>query len=261
MPHDGAASRRETIEVDRPGRGLLRLTMARSDRGNAINAAMMRELCEELATAETDPSVRLVILRGQGKHFCGGAEIGGSAKPAAAGDPAAPRLPDFLLQWDRLSKPTLAFVQGACIGAALALVSCCDATIAAPDAFFSIPEVRLGMIPGLLPFFVRAIGDRALRRYGLSGERFGPEIALRHGLVSEIAPQGDWPQVEQRLLEEFLHAAPEALAAIKREARRFASVKLEADLFVDRFGHDSPEASEGKASFKEKRKPAWYLPA
>jgi methylglutaconyl-CoA hydratase len=254
---------RETITAERPGRGLLRLTLARPDRGNALNAVMLREISEELTAAERDPSVRLIVLCGQGKHFSGGADVGGASSPTASADRSpTPSLSELLLQWDRLPKPTIAFIQGACIGAALALASCCDVAIASPDAFFSIPEVRLGMIPGLLPFFVRAVGLRALRRYGLSGERFDAATALRCGLLSEVIATGAWPDAEASLLDAFLHAAPETLGVIKKEAPGFEGVPIDAELLSKLRGrHDSPEATEGKASFKEKRKPNWYLPS
>jgi methylglutaconyl-CoA hydratase len=250
---------RETLLVERPGRGLLRLTLSRPDRGNALNAQMLRELSEEIAAAQTDAAVRLIILRGAGKHFCGGADIAGAAKGASEASPAAPKLSDVLLHWDELPKPTIAFVHGACIGAALALASCCDVVVAAPDAFFSIPEVRLGMMPGLLPFFVRAIGSRAFRHYGLSGERFDAAAALRCGLASEIAAVETWSELEARLQDSFLHAAPLTLGEIKQAARRFAGVEIGPDLFTGSARHEGPEADEGKASFKEKRKPRWWI--
>ena len=250
---------RETIELERLGRGLLRLTLTRPDRGNALNAVMIRELSDAFAAAEADSSVRMIVLRGSGKHFCGGADIGGaSTKPAAEGERQTPSLSDLLRQLDRLPKPTVAFVHGACIGAALALVSCCDLAIAAPDAFFSMPEVRLGMVPGLLPFFVRAVGPRAFRRYGLSGERFSAAIALSCGLVGELADGPDWDRVEAGLLDAFLHAAPETLGSIKHEAQRLRDRATNPDQ-AHGGSHESSEAAEGKASFKEKRKPNWYL--
>ena len=252
---ESSEMRRETLEAHRPGRGLLNLTLARPDRGNAINAAMIRELSTELKAAETDPTIRLVAIQGSGKHFCGGADIGGAKEPA---DAATPPLPELLLQLDRLSKPTVVFVQGACIGAALALVACCDVAIASADAFFSMPEVRLGMVPGLLPFFVKATGYRAFRRYGLSGERFSAHAAMTCGLVSEIVEKEAWPERQAHLLDAFLHAAPETLGIIKREALRYADVGIALDDFQGR-RRESSESAEGKASFKEKRKPHWYI--
>jgi methylglutaconyl-CoA hydratase len=249
-----AESARETLLVEHPRRGLLRLVLNRPERGTAIGSTMSRELLDELASAEADPNVRFIAITGKGKHFCSGAEIGG-AKTAAE----APRLSDLLLRVDSFPKPTAAFVQGACLGAALALVSCCDVAVAAPDAFFAIPEVRLGMVPGLLPFFVRAVGSRAFRRYGLSGERFDARAAERCGLVGEVADTAAFPTREAELLDAFLHAGPQTLAIVKREAAKFSGFDVSADLFTDARRLESSEAEEGKASFKDKRRPNWWI--
>ena len=112
-------------------------------------------------------------------------------KPAgnAIGEAGYPQRPigDVCALIDATPKPTVAVIQGACIGGALALASCCDVMIASHGAFFSVPEVRLGFAPGpLVEVFTRAIGPRALRRYLLSGERFYAEEALRLGLVHQL---------------------------------------------------------------------------
>ena len=87
-----------------------------------------------------------------------------------------------------------AAVHGAAIGAGAALAACCDVVVAADSAFFSIPEVRIGMAPlGVTPFIIRAIGHRSFRRYGLSGERFGAAEALRIGLAHEVVPASRIP--------------------------------------------------------------------
>lgn len=258
-----AVGPRQTIQVERPGRGLLQLKLSRPDRSNALSPAMIGEIDEEIAAAERDASVRLIALLGEGKHFCAGADLAAAPGGAhsAGSAPQNPSMHEMLLRWDRLSKPTVALVQGACLGAGLALASCCDLVIGAPDAFFAIPEVRLGMVPRLLPFFVRAIGYRAFRRYGLSGERFSAATALSCGLVSEILETAEWDGAQARLLDSFLHAAPDALGAIKAQAARFAAAPIDPDQFLSpRAPGESAEAAEGKASFKEKRKPNWYIP-
>lgn len=252
----------ETLKIERPGRGLLRVTLARPDRSNSINSVMLRELTRTLNAAETDPDVRLVAFYGDGKHFCSGAEIGGESSAGEGRGQPAPKFWELLLQVDRLSKPTVVFTHGACLGAALALTSCADVAIAAPDAFFAMPEVRIGMAPGLLPFFVRAIGPRAFRRYGLSGERFDARVAERCGLIGEIVAREAWPALEGDLLDAYLQAGPQTLALIKREARRWSGgFDIGADLFDESKRLESPEAAEGKASFKEKRKPSWWIGA
>ena len=87
---------------------------------------------------------------------------------------------------DAIPKPTVAVVEGGCVGGGLAFAACCDVVLATESAFFSVPEVRLGMVPGLAPLFARALGPRALRRYALSGEQFSAADALRLGFVHEI---------------------------------------------------------------------------
>ncbi len=166
----------------------------------------------------------------------------------------------------RSRKPTIALVHGACIGGGVALVSCCDIVVAAPNAFFSLPEVRLGFAPGpLIPFFLRAIDARGLRRYLLSGERFGAGEAIRLGLVHELCEAGGEMMTLNRLVDEVLHAGPNAIADVKRLLGRLSlapSSELLAELqseFAD--GFNSPEADEGRASFREKRKPGWYRSA
>ena len=167
-----------TLRCDIDGRGIATLLLNRPDKGNCYNQAMLDALLAELTRLAAEPAVRALVLRGAGKHFCVGAEIGGEA-PA----PGKPRttIPVVCDALDRFPKPTIALVHGACIGGGLALVCGCDVVIAADDAFFSMPEVRLGFAPGpLIPFFLRAIDARSLRRYLLSGERFKADDGAAH---------------------------------------------------------------------------------
>jgi methylglutaconyl-CoA hydratase len=245
--------------VDR--RGVAMLTLNRPAKGNSYNQAMLDALVDEIARLGADPAVRVVVLRGSGKHFCVGAEIG-----AAEAVKAGPRttIPALCTELDAIPKPAVALVHGACIGGGLALVSCCDIVLAAHTAFFALPEVRLGFAPGpLIPFFLRAVDARALRRYLLSGERFAAEEAMRLGLVHALCAAEGADAALARLLDELLLAGPGAVAQAKRLLQRFApalpSKELLAELqreFDQYF--QSPEAAEGRASFREKRKPRWF---
>ena len=203
------------------------------------------------------------MLRGNGKHFCAGAEVGGApakAKPRAT-------IPDVCLALDTVPKPTIALVHGACIGGAVALVSCCDVVIATHNAFFSLPEVRLGFAPGpLIPFFLRAIDPRSLRRYLLSGERFAAEEALRIGLVHQLCAPEAADAALAAVIDEMLLAGPNALAHAKQLLRRLTNAPISQELLAELQGEfdqrlNSPEATEGRASFREKRKPNWFPPA
>jgi methylglutaconyl-CoA hydratase len=245
------------------GRAVATLTLNRPDKGNAYDQAMLDALNGEVTRLAADPAVRIVVLRGSGKHFCVGAEIG-----AAALAKEGPRvtIPTLCAALDALPKPTVALVHGACIGGGVALLSCCDVVLAARSAFFSLPEVRLGFAPGpLIPFFLRAIDPRNLRRYLLSGERFGAEEAMRSGLVHELCDTEAADAALARLIGELLLAGPNAVAQAKRLFLRFAPTPPSQELLAElqrefEQGFNSPEAAEGRASFREKRKPRWVAP-
>jgi methylglutaconyl-CoA hydratase len=207
-----------------------------------------------------------VILRGSGRHFCTGADLAARASVApvhpAQAAPAHLSLRDVLANLDTLPKPTLALVHGAAVGGGAAFAACCDAVVAADTAFFSIPEVRVGMPPlGVAPFLVRAIGHRAFRRYGLSGERISAAEALRLGLAHQTCGTDALDETLARIAEEFLLGAPGAIRALKTAAALYAYPALSA-ILASQPAHDpkTPEALEGIASFREKRKPSWYPP-
>ncbi len=249
-----------TLLTQVDARGVATLTLNRPDKGNAYNQALLDALDQALARHAADVAIRVLVLRANGRHFCAGADVGGHSSTSAV-----PRvtLPGFLRVLDECPKPTIALIHGGCIGGGLAFAACCDVAIAAPEAFFSLPEVRLGFAPvPLTPFLVRAIQPRALRRYLVSGERFGAEEALRIGLVHEIADGGALEPALERAIAGFLEAGPGAAAAAKRVLRRQAGGVITAELLAElqaefRTGADSEEAREGRAAFREKRKPAW----
>jgi methylglutaconyl-CoA hydratase len=138
--------------------------------------------------------------------------------------------------------------------------------IASRDAFFSIPEVRLGFAPGpLLGAFARGIGVRALRRYLLSGERFPAEEGHRLGLVHRLCETAELDGTVDALVDELLLGAPNAAATAKSLLRRHAPPAVSADELRElqrafEALADSAEAAEGRAAFKDKRKPSWYPP-
>jgi methylglutaconyl-CoA hydratase len=251
----------ETLLTSLSDRGIATITFNRPDRANSYDAAMLDALVDDFECFGGDPAVRVIVLRGAGKHFSAGAAIGEHAGRSRL---SIGQVCDLV---DTVVKPTIAVVQGACIGGALALASCCDVIVASRSASFAIPEIRLGFAPNpLLGFFVRAIGYRALRRYLLSGERFSAEEAMRTGLVNQLCDDEATEQVLDQLIEQFLLGAPAAIAQAKRALRTQAvpaalSPEEMRDLqAVFDSVSNSEEAVEGRASFKEKRKPRWYPP-
>jgi methylglutaconyl-CoA hydratase len=240
-------------------RGVATLTFNRPDRANSYDAAMLDALADGVEAFGRDAAVRVIVLRGAGRHFCAGAAIGEGGRPRRL-------TAEVCALIDGTGKPTVAVVQGACIGGALAIASSCDALIASRDAFFSIPEVRLGFAPGpLLAAFARGLGYRALRRYLLSGERFSAEDGHRLGLVHRLCDAEGLEAAVDELIDALLLGAPDAAATAKQLLRRHAPPALSDDELRE-LQHafevmaDSAEAAEGRAAFKEKRKPSWYLP-
>lgn len=257
----------ERIAVEHGARGVVAVTLNRPERGNAYDDVMLRELMAELAALDRDDAVRVVVLRGAGKHFCVGADIAWHRSNQNAPAPqreAGPKLIDMLLALDRLSKPTIAVLHGAAVGGGLAVALCCDVALAQADAFFSIPEVRIGLMPGpLVPLFLRAMSYRAFRRYGLSGERFSASEAKSLGLIHDVAAADAIEAMLAKQVEEFLASAPGAIAGLKALAAKLAPPPVTDALLREleesgRFMLATDEAREGVASFLEKRKPRWY---
>ena len=257
----------EQILVERGARGIATITLNRPDRRNAYDDVMLRELTASFAELDKDAAVRVVVLRGAGKHFCVGADIAwhrsNQAKPAQERE-AGPKLIDVLLALDRLSKPTIAVLQGAAVGGGLAFALVCDVALARDEAFFSIPEVRIGLMPGpLVPLFLRAMSHRAFRRYGLSGERFSAAEARSLGLIHDIAAADAIEATLGKQIEEFLASAPGAIAGLKALSAKLAPPAITDALLreLEEAGRgmlETDEAKEGVASFLEKRKPCWY---
>lgn len=248
------------VEVEISSRGIATVLLNRPERSNAIDQATLDELARQFAALATDERARVVVLRGAGKHFCAGADLVARAS-APEPRPAQTTIVDMLAALDRLPKPTVAAVHGAAIGAGAALAACCDVVVAADSAFFSIPEVRIGMAPlGVTPFVIRAIGHRSFRRYGLSGERFGAAEALRIGLAHEVVPTEQLDAKLGEVVDALLHGAPGAQRTLK-EGMEHSVMPTVAAIVAARPSHGSSrtaEAQEGIASFKEKRKPSWY---
>jgi methylglutaconyl-CoA hydratase len=248
------------IDVDVSSRGIATITLNRPERSNAFDQGMLNMLAEQIAERAADPATRIVVVRGAGKHFCGGADlVARGMEPAPAAGQVS--LVDALAALDRLPKPTVAVVHGAAVGGGAGLAACCDIVLVTDAAFFSIPEVRVGMAPlGVAPFLMRAMGHRAFRRYGLSGERFGAAEALRVGLAHDVVGAEKLEQRLSEITDALLHAAPGAVREMKAAMEHDVTPSIEA-ILARRAAHGPPrseEAKEGVAAFKEKRKPSWY---
>ena len=219
----------QTISVDISPRRIATVTLNRPDRGNAFDQTMLDELGDQLKALAADDDVRIVVLRGAGKHFCTGADLAsrGPGAPAQP-QPAKYALRDVLAIARRPARsPPSPWSKAARSAAAPGFVTCCDVAIATRAAFFSIPEVRVGMAPmGIMPFMIRAIGHRAFRRYGLSGERIPPRTRCGSASCTRSASRMALDATLAQITDALLLGAPHATSALKAAAARYASPNL-----------------------------------
>ena len=198
--------------------GVLRVTLARPERRNAFDAALIAELTEAFAEVGDEAAV---VLAGDGPAFCAGADIEWqrSSIDLSFEDNVedALRLYRMCESIDRCPAPVVARIQGYALGGGSGLAACCDIAIAAPDAVFGFSEVKLGIIPAVIsPFVLPKIGQHA-RRYFLTGERFDAQTALRIGLVHELAE--DLDAAVESVVAELLSSGPSAVREAKRLVR------------------------------------------
>jgi len=243
------------LRVERDG-DVLRVTLAKPERRNAFDAALIAELHEAFAKVG---DARVVVLAGEGPSFCAGADVEWQRSAIDLGfdenvDDAL-RLYRMLAAVDGCPAPLVARVQGHALGGGSGLVACADVVVAAPDTSFGFTEVRLGIIPAVIsPFVFAKIGSGQARRFFLTGERFDAETALRIGLVHVVTEQLD--EEVDRVVGELLKSGPEATRAAKRLARERPSegeelARIAAGL---RAGE---EGQEGLRAFLERRPPRW----
>jgi methylglutaconyl-CoA hydratase len=255
------------ILCDTDRRGVATVTLNRPEVHNAYDAALVEALHEAFRRLAADDAVRVVVVRGAGRHFQAGADLRW-LEAVRRGDEAANRevsrrTAAAMRGLAEMAKPTLALVHGACIGGGTGLVASCDIAIAERTASFAISEVHRGMTAAIIfPQLLGAIGLRNLRRYALSGERFDAARALAIGLVHEVCEPGALDAAAAPVIEALLEAAPGALAQSKRSMLRTAGAFV-AEPEFERLVREhaaqrtSAEAAEGLRSFAEKRKPGW----
>jgi methylglutaconyl-CoA hydratase len=242
-----------TLKVRREGH-VLRVTLARPERRNAFDAALIAELADAFGDVG---DARAVLLEGEGPSFCAGADV---EWQRAAIDLTydenvedALRLYRMLEAIDSCPAPVVCCVHGFALGGGSGLVACADVAIAQPDAVFGFTEVRLGIVPAVIsPFVLRKIGEAA-RRYFVTGERFDAPTALRIGLVSEIAENTGERALS--VVEDILAGGPIAVREAKRLVRERPADVDTAHIAAER--RTSDEGQDGLRAFLDKRAAGW----
>jgi methylglutaconyl-CoA hydratase len=242
------------LRVERDG-PVLRVTLARPDRRNAFDSALISELAEAFVDVGR---ARAVVLAGDGASFCAGADVDwmrSSADLSYDENVAeANALRAMLESVDACPAPVVARVQGHAFGGGAGLVASADVAIAGADAVFAFSEVKLGIVPAVIsPFVVARIGPGQARRYFVTGERFDAETALQIGLVHEVAD--DLDAAVERVVGELLSAGPLAARWAKRLVRERPDGQETARWIAER--RASEEGQEGLRAFLERRPPSW----
>jgi len=249
-------------------RGVATITFNRPEVNNAYDGEFIAGALGAMDALGKEPSLRVVVLCGAGRHFQAGADLKWIRSLAArsAGDNLAASRDTAMVvrRLNELPVPTVALVQGACFGGGTGIIAACDVVIAADNAQFAIAETRWGLMGGIIvPQLADAIGVRQVRRYAQTGERFDAHEARRIGLAHEVVPLAELDAAGARVVDHLLQNAPEGNAQTKAAALECAWGKMSDDTFARLVAQhaakrQSAEAAEGLASFVEKRPAAWY---
>ena len=255
------------IQYDLNPNGVATITLCRPDIHNAFDETVVAALTEAFKKAGSDESVRTVVLASTGKSFCAGGNIDWMRRMAAYTFEENQRdgelLADMLRQLNVLPKPTIARVQGPAYGGGVGLIACCDIVVASPAANLCFSEAKIGMIPATIsPYVVRAMGERAARRYFMTAELISAARGKELGLISELVEASELDSVINNIVESVLKNGPRAIRESKRLVFDVSERVINDDLMVETAKRiaetrDSSEGREGLTAFLEKRKPRW----
>ena len=247
--------------------GIVQLTLNQAAIHNAFDEHLISELTSTLRSLDADRSVRVIILDANGKSFSAGADLNWMRRMAdysyAENHRDSQHLAALMATLFNIKCPTIAAVQGAAIGGGVGLVACCDIAIASEKASFCLSEVKLGLIPAVIsPYVVKAMGERAAKRYFITAERFTAQTAQQLGLISEIVAAEALNSTVMSVAQLIISNAPGAVIAAKQLIGEVAARPIDEQLqamTASRIAEirASAEGKEGITAFLEKRQPIW----
>lgn len=254
-------------EVSIDNRGVATLTLNRPEVHNAFDDKMIAELIGILDNLAADDTVRILVLKANGKNFSAGADLNWmramADKDYQQNLDDADELAELMHKLDRFSKPSIALVQGAAFGGAIGLVACCDIAIAADDASFCLSEVKIGLVPAVIsPYVMRALGERQSRRYFITAERFSANTALDLGLLHQVVANEQLENTADGFIQNLLQNSPAAIKAAKTLIHNIYNRKIGNNVIAHTTQaiaeiRVSEQGQEGLTAFLNKRKPNW----
>ena len=257
----------KTIKVQL-GESMAWINLDRPEVRNALNAELIRELTEVFDWLNSREDIRVIILKGNGKAFCAGADL------AYMKDMAGFSYNQNIADAEKLSKlfqtiyycdkAVIVDVHGACIGGANGIIAAADIVIAERETKFAFSEVRLGITPATIsPFVVAKIGNTAAKELMLTGRRFTADEAKTFGLVNVVVDEAEMVDTERQYIDHFLQASPDAIAECKNLLRmvtgtddRYSPIFMQTSVAIAN-QRISKAGQEGMKAFFEKRKPEW----
>src|SRR5437667_4235960 len=250
-----------TVLIEKQTPQITVLTLNRPERRNALTIGLLSELIAAIKIASDQLQERVIILRGAGAAFCTGLDLKEAADQTKA-HATAQMVAKTLITLSQTRLITIAAVHGAAVAGGAGIMSACDFVIAAEGTKIGYPEVRRGLVAGLVMTFLRRqVGERNMRELLLGSELIEAAGAKEIGLVNRVVAQNDLIDEAQKVADSVLQGAPAALAQTKRliDELWWRSVKDDLDLALKYHlqARESSEAREGIAAFNEKRKPNW----
>ncbi|MEC5289969.1 crotonase/enoyl-CoA hydratase family protein [Aurantimonas sp. C2-6-R+9] len=250
------------IRIETDGRGVATLTLARPDKHNAMNAAMIADLTRAAEEFGADPTVRVVVLTGEGRSFSAGADLAWMKAQFAASREEriaeATALARMLKALNEMPKPLIGRIQGQAFGGGLGLIAVCDVAVASDAARFAFTEAKLGLIPATIsPYVLARMGEGRARRVFMSARLFDADEAVSLGLLAQAIPADDLDAAVEAEIAPYLACSPAAVAASKALARSLGPIIDEATIadtarrLADIW--ETADAREGVGAFFDKR--------
>lgn len=219
----------ETIDVRISG-GVATIVLNRPQRANSITIAMCHEITAAQHAIEADPTNRVIVLTGAGRHFCGGADL------TAIQDGDEPSNADFIDSLWASPLPVIAAINGAATGGGFELSLACDLRIMAAEAFVSLPEVRFGALPvgGGTQRASRLVGPGVAKELLFFGDRLSASEALAKGLVTKVVPLSELEAVVQEAARALIRHPAYALTLAKRAVNEGLDLPLADGLALEK---------------------------
>ncbi len=255
----------ETVDYTKSGR-IANVSFCRPKVHNAFNSTVIAEMADVFSRIEKDEDIRVVIITGEGKSFCAGADLnwmrGVISQSFEENLAESNDLADLFWQIYTCKRPVIGKINGAAIGGGTGFVAVCDIAIGARSAVFSFSEVKIGVVPACIgPYVIKKMGEGKTRELFITGERMKAERAHEVGLINKVVDDEALDAETDAIVGAILSSGPEAVAMAKRlissvpgmtpEQFKPYTAEMIAKLRV------SDEGQEGMDAFLNKRKPRW----